>query len=202
MGPSPGRVPSLVVTIAAVVLAAGAGSRFAASGGAVPKPLAQVRGQALVDRILATVDAAGFDEVLLVAGSTPLDDRATAGVVVLDNPAWQHGIATSLAVAIRHARGTGHDAIVVGLADQPGVTADAWRAVAAAPLEPPIAVATYDGRRANPVRLAASVWDLLPTSGDEGARVLMAERPDLVREVPCTGDPWDIDTVEDLTRWS
>jgi molybdenum cofactor cytidylyltransferase len=195
-------VPSLVVTIAGVVLAAGGGSRFAASGGTSPKPLAEVRGQALVDRVLATVGAAGFDEVLLVAGSTPLDDRATPDVVVLDNPAWEDGIATSLAVAVRHARAAGHEAIVVGLADQPGVTADAWRSVAAAPPEPPMAVATYDGRRANPVRLAAPVWDLLPVAGDEGARVLMAERPDLVREVPCTGDPWDIDTVEDLTRWS
>ena len=190
------------MTIAGVVLAAGGGSRFTASGGAGPKPLAQVRGAALVDHVLATVGAAGFDEVLLVAGSTPLDDRATAGVVVLDNPSWEDGIATSLAVAVRHARAARHDAIVVGLADQPGVTADAWRAVAAAPLDPPIAVATYGGRRANPVRLAAAVWGLLPTSGDEGARTLMGERPDLVREVPCTGDPWDIDTVEDLTRWS
>ncbi|MGH9086067.1 MAG: nucleotidyltransferase family protein [Acidimicrobiales bacterium] len=190
------------MTIAGVVLAAGGGSRFAASGGTGPKPLVEVRGAALVDHVLATVGAAGFDEVLLVTGSTLLDDRATAGVVLLDNPSWEDGIATSLAVAVRHARAAGHDAIVVGLADQPGVTVEAWRAVATAPSDPPVAVATYDGRRANPVRLAAAVWDLLPTTGDEGARVLMGERPDLVREVPCTGDPWDIDTVEDLTRWS
>ncbi len=65
VGPSL-AVPSLVVTIAAVVLAAGAGSRFAASGGTVPKPLAQVRGQALVDRVLTTVDAAGFDDFAFV----------------------------------------------------------------------------------------------------------------------------------------
>ncbi|MDP1820181.1 MAG: nucleotidyltransferase family protein [Acidimicrobiales bacterium] len=190
------------MTVCGVVLAAGAGSRFEASGGDGPKPLATVDGIALVDRALAVVVAAGFDEVVLVDGSTNLSDREAPGVTVLHNAAWSEGIATSLQVAVAHARAVGHEAIVVGLADQPGITTDAWRAVAAALPEPPVAVATYGERRGNPVRLAASVWDLLPTTGDEGARSLMRERADLVREVPCTGEPWDIDTVEDLERWS
>ena len=190
------------MSIAGVILAAGAGSRFEASGGAGPKPLAEVDGVALVDRSLAAVVEAGLDEVVLVDGRTDLSDRGGSDVTVLHNPAWADGIATSLQVAVAHARDAGHETIVVGLADQPGITADAWRAVATAPAEPPIAVATYAGRRGNPVRLTAAVWDLLPTTGDEGARTLMRERPELVREVPCTGEPWDVDTVEDLERWS
>ena len=190
------------MTVAAVVLAAGAGHRFAASGGTGPKQRALIGGEPLVVRALRSAMAAGLDEVVVVQGAVPLDDVVPAGVTVLDNPRWAEGMATSLQVALAAARAAGHDAVVVGLADQPGVTVEAWRAVASAPVAPPLAVATYDGRRGNPVRLHRSVWDLVPVSGDEGARRLMGERPDLVREVPCTGEPHDVDTLEDLDRWS
>lgn len=185
-----------------MVLAAGAGERFARSGGVGPKPLVDVGGAPMVDRVLAAVVEAGFDDVVLVDGSTDLSDRAAPQVTVLHNPRWAEGIATSLQVALVHARAGDFDAVVAGLADQPGVPASAWRAVAEAPSDVGIAVATYSGERGNPVRLASWVWDLLPSTGDEGARVVMRGRDDLVGEVPCSGEPSDVDTVEDLEQWS
>lgn len=188
------------MTVAGVVLAAGAGERFTQSGGSGPKARALVSGVPSLARVLGSAQQAGLDEVVLVQGAADLADLAPPGVTVLHNPRWADGLATSLRVALDHlAR---HQAVVVGLADQPGVPAAAWSAVASAPDEPPIAVATYDGRRANPVRLARAVWPLLPATGDEGARAVMRGRPELVREVPCIGDPHDIDTLEDLHRWS
>jgi CTP:molybdopterin cytidylyltransferase MocA len=149
---------------------------------------------------VAQAVASGLNPVWVVTGAVNLDDALPDGVKVLPNPRWAEGQATSLQAAIGAARAAGLAALVVGLGDQPLVPADAWSAVGRA--DAPIAVATYDGLRRNPVRLAATVWDLVPTSGDQGARLLMQQRPDLVCEVPCQGDPADIDTREDLLRWS
>jgi len=184
------------VTTAAVVLAAGEGSRFAGEG---HKLMTSFRGQPLWSWAVRAAVTADLDATYVVTGAVALP--LAAPVVVVHNRRWAEGQATSLAAGVDAARAGGHDAVVVGLADQPLVPADAWRAVAAAS-ESPIAVACFAGERRPPVRLAAAVWPLLPLAGDEGARAVMRERPDLVTEIPCTGQPVDIDTLEDFERWS
>ena len=180
------------MTTAAVVLAAGGGTRF---GGDGHKLLAPFRGRPLVAWALEA--ASVLDELIVVTGAVAID--VPAGAREVRNARWAEGQATSLAAAI--AAAAGHDAVVVGLGDQPLIPAEAWRRVAAATATP-IAVATYAGARRNPVRLAAEVWPLLPREGDEGARSLLRGRDDLVTEVACPGDPADVDTQEDLATWS
>jgi molybdenum cofactor cytidylyltransferase len=176
-----------------VVLAAGGASRFT---GATHKLLAPFRGRPLVQWAIDAASSAGLDDLVVVTGAVAIETDAAT----VHNPLWADGMATSVQVAVDHARRAGHDAVVVGLGDQPLVPPEAWRAVAAAPS--PLAVATFAGDRRPPVRIGSAVWPLLPVSGDEGARVLMRERPDLVTEVACDGQAADIDTTEDLARWS
>ncbi|MGC8512975.1 MAG: nucleotidyltransferase family protein [Acidimicrobiales bacterium] len=185
---------------AAVILAAGAGSRFNPGEDAGHKLLAGLHGRPVVWWSAVAALDADIGPVWVVTGAADLADALPSGVVKLANEQWSSGQASSLRTAVSKARQDGLEAVVVGLGDQPFIGAEAWRSVAAS--SSPIAVAIYNGRRRNPVRLSSTVWELLPAAGDEGARSLIKNRPDLVEEVPCVGEPADIDTREDLTRWS
>ena len=185
------------MTIAAVVLAAGAGTRFA---GDTHKLRAPFREKTVVQHALDAAMEADLDAVYIVTGAVELRDLIPDGVVLVENHSWELGQATSLRAGVFAAENDGHDAVVVGLGDQPLVGAESWRAVAEA--EGDLVTAVYGGRRSPPVKLGAAVWPLLPTSGDAGARMLMRMRPEQVTEVSCAGEPVDFDTVQDLKAWS
>ena len=171
------------MTIAAVVLAAGGGSRWTGEG---HKLLADFRGRPVASWAIDAAADAGLDELIVVTGAVDLSGLVPGGATVLDNPAWSDGQAGSLQVAVAHAGKVGHGAVVVGLADAPLVTVEAWRSVAATRGQ--LVVATFDGRRRPP--------------GDAGARMLFGSRASLVVEVACDCRPVDIDTVEDLELWN
>jgi molybdenum cofactor cytidylyltransferase len=191
-----------------VVLAGGAGLRFRDVGHKLSAALAEHHDrprETVFARSLASVIEADIGRAIVVTGRLDAHDLGIADrndLDVVHNHMWADGQMTSVRAGITSADDDGADIVVIGLADQPGIKPSSWREVADAALGGArIAVATYDGKRANPVALHRDVWDLLSTTGDEGARGLMRLRPDLVVEVPCTGSPKDIDTVEDLTRW-
>lgn len=186
----------------AVVLAAGGGSRYA---GSEHKLLAELQGRPVVRWVLEAVAASGLSPIIVVTGAADLTDvlaeplPSSPEVIVVPNPQWRSGMASSLQSALAVARQRGLEAVVIGLGDQPGVPPTAWRAVA--DTAAPLAVATYGGTRRNPVRIHAELWDHLPHDGDEGARSLIRQRAELVTEVACEGSGDDIDTVDDVARW-
>jgi molybdenum cofactor cytidylyltransferase len=186
----------------AVVLAAGAGSRFT---GEEHKLNSRIGGTTISEWAIRAAHTAQIGPLIVITGATtPKVNDPDLRPTLIHNPHWAEGQSTSLQVAINYARSIAAAAVVIGLGDQPFIHAACWRAVASS--TSPIAVASFrepDGsrRRSNPVRLAAGVWDALPTSGDYGARELIQMRPDLVEAIPCEGSPADIDTMEDLQRW-
>ena len=184
-------------TIAAVVLAAGGGSRWTGSG---HKLLADLDGRPLAAHALAAAAAAGLDELVVVTGAADLSAVIPRGATVVHNGSWSQGQAGSIRLAVDYALSAGHEAIVLGLADTPGVPTEAWRAVADA--EGSLVVAVFDGLRRPPTKVGRRFWDELPVSGDSGARSLLAARAPDVVEVACRGNPADIDTVEDLQLWN
>ncbi len=190
---------------AAVVLAAGRGVRF---GGDIPKPLLPFAGETLLTRSLSTALASRLAPVFCVVSDVRVEDEVLEGVEVVHNTDPTRGIASSLQAALDALAGNeAIGAVVVGLADQPLVSAEAYRRLATARDDAtPLAVATYGGVRGNPVMIARALWpEAMALSGDEGARVLI--RRFGAREVPCddTGEPTDIDTPDDLAaleqRW-
>ena len=189
--------------VAGVLLAAGEGSRFGQ-----PKALVELNGQTLAERGVGLLRAGGADPILIITGAVPLE---LDGTVTVDNPQWRTGMGSSLRAALRALTesgtedGTGIGAVVVALADQPLVGAEAVaRLIAAYRDGASVAVAAYDGRPRNPVLLAREHWPevIATATGDQGARTFLRTRPELVTLVECgdTGRPDDIDTPEDLAR--
>ncbi len=135
---------------------------------------AYARARRCSTRALAAVVDADIGRLTVVTGRLGADDLGIAGrddLTIVHNPDWATGQMTSVRAGITSADSNGADVVVIGLADQPGIESSAWRAVADAALDGArIAVATYDGRRANPVALHRETWQLLSTTGDEGAR--------------------------------
>ena len=120
------------------------------------------------------------------------------GVVEVVNAEWRRGSATSFSGRSRQAAELGARRAVIALGDQPFITPEAWRAVAAA--DATVAVATYAGVRGHPVQLRA---ERLAAAADGRRRGQGGDAPSTRsrREIPCAGSAVDIDTVEDLRRW-
>ena len=163
--------------LAAVVLAAGAGTRF---GG--PKQ------RLLLPRVLERVRESGLEEVVVVEGAHPL---AVEGVRVVSCPDWERGPGASLRCGLTRLA-TNVQAAVVVLADGPDLAPGAVRRVTAAwrAGSGDVVAASYGGERGHPVVIARAAWRTIP---DHGARALPAAL------VPCDdlGAPGDVDTVED-----
>jgi xanthine dehydrogenase accessory factor len=185
----------------AVVLAAGVSSRMGR-----PKPLVLVGGHRMLARSIESLHAAGISRIVVVLGDHADEVRRgidLSGVTVVENPAYQEGMSSSLRVGVR-ATDPGVKNVMIVLSDQPFVAPATLRSLAARSQEEDgsIFVPTYRGVRGNPVvfdrRLAPELDGI---SGDVGCRGLFPAHAAEIREVPVSdaGILVDIDTE---AEWS
>jgi nicotine blue oxidoreductase len=164
--------------IAAVVLAAGAATRF---GG--PKQAL------LVPAVLRRLEQTPVGDVVVVAGAHELDEVGARVVACAD---WERGPGASLRCGLAALRPETEAAIVV-LGDGPNLAPAAVERVLAAWREGAgdVVAAGYGGNRGHPLLIARAAWDAIP---DEGMRGLPAAL------VPCDdlGTPGDVDTADDI----
>ena len=169
--------------IGAVVLAAGAATRFGS-----PKQ------RLLLGEVLVRLRAAPIDEIVIVSGAHDMLPcvSETQGNTVVDCAEWERGPGASLRCGLA-ALAPEAEAAVVVLADGPDLAPaavarviDAWRTGGGE-----LVAASYDGARGHPLLIARGAWEDVP---DEGLR----EREP--RLVPCDdlGSPGDVDRPADL----
>jgi nicotine blue oxidoreductase len=159
------------VTVAGVVLAAGAGTRYG-----MPKALVG-QGEWMRLAVAALADG-GCGDVVVVLGAAVVDVPPPARAVVATD--WADGVSASLRAGL--AAVDGADVAVLHLVDTPDVGADVVARVLSAAPRSGLARATFAGRPGHPVVIARGHWVELSKTlrGDEGARTFLAGRHDVV----------------------
>lgn len=186
-----------------LLLAAGRGRRFDASG-AANKLLARLPGGEHVAAASARVLLATLPEVIAVV---PPNDGGVADVlralgcrVTVCGDA-DSGMAASLVHGLRTLPADA-PSWIVALADMPQVQASTIALLARALEEgADVAIPVHDGRRGNPVGFSrAHLPALLALSGDQGARAIVRAHPVCEVHVNDPGILIDIDTPVDLAK--
>ncbi|GAA2327542.1 nucleotidyltransferase family protein [Streptomyces kunmingensis] len=188
--------------MAGLLLAAGGGRRL----GGRPKALLTHRGRPLVEHAVRMLREGGCGPLHVVLGAAADDVRARAGLrecVIVENPAWEEGMGSSLRAGLDSLSGTGASAALVLLVDQPGIGAAAVARVRAAYRSPAsLVAAAYDGERGHPVLFGRDHWAGIAASaaGDRGARDYLKAHAGSVELVECgeVAEAYDIDTAADL----
>ena len=166
---------------AVIVLAAGRGERFLASGGSKHKLQALLAGKPVLQHVLDAVHASGLPFHLVESDPS------------------RPGMGDSIAAGVRAAADAAGWLIVPG--DLPLVQASTLLAVAQALREHDVVVPVFGGKRGHPVGFARVCGEALQQlSGPQGAAPVVRNRPPFELQVDDEGAVMDVDTLADLAR--
>ena len=194
---------------AAVVLAAGLGTRF----GEEPKLIAPLAGKPVLQYVLDALHEAEIAPTVVVLGHASGDLKQAVAwrdevQVINKNP--ERGMLRSVLLGLRRLdqMWSVPERTLIVLGDQPRLRADQLEAILAAPpdQEHPFVVPRYeDGQAGNPVLLEATGRVIAQQFAvhtrkdtDRGLSQLFAKFPEAVRYVDVPGANPDVDTPEDL----
>lgn len=173
------------------------------------KQLLPLHGRPLVRHVAESVLQARFEPAIVVVGAeAPAVEAALAGlpVRIALNPAWGDGLASSLRTGLDAALAIAPqlDALLVVLADQPGLPPDHLAALVARYRAGGCsAVASLTHGAPVPPLLFDRTWfeRLRQLQGDTGARALLHAHAAEVATVPLAANT-DLDTPEDYARYT
>jgi molybdenum cofactor cytidylyltransferase len=179
------------IRIAAVILAAGASSRFGS-----PKQLARIGDRTMLEVVIGLARQAALEPVIAVV---PPDLALPSGVVPIVNDAPAAGLSRSLRLGLR-AVPSQIDGAMILLGDQPTLELRTIGAVLHAPRGGRSVVAAQaDGRLAPPILVMRDAfWLAEEATGDAGLGPILAARPELVAAVDVGRHAPDVDTRDDL----
>lgn len=193
-------------SVAVIILAAGRGTRM---GAKLKLLLPLPDGQPLLRHVVLGALAFHPSEIIVVVRP----DLPQLAEVIDDLPArcvpnsrFMEGMGTSLATGVS-ALGTGIDAVLVMLGDQPGLSSQIVIRLLAAYLEhrKPVTMPRYGTQPGPPTLFARSLFPaLLRLEGDAGGKQLVSKQPELVCFVPFreTEQAPDLDTWDDYMAHS
>jgi molybdenum cofactor cytidylyltransferase len=203
---SPSSTPDSVspgenLRFGAVVLAAGASTRMG-----VPKQLLELAGKPLLVRAVEAALASPAWPVVVVLGADAEKIRpalARLPVLVTENAAWAEGMAASIRAGVTTLQQFSRrlDAALIALCDQPAFSADTIAQLVAAQRATgrSIVAARYAGRHGAPALFLREHFPTLThLTGEEGARALLNDQPELVTAVDLPALAVDLDTPEDF----
>lgn len=184
--------------IAGILLAAGLSSRFGRQ-----KLLEPWHGEPLLRHAARSWIEAALSPVVVVLSRDRRLSNALADLAVerVENPAPERGISSSIALGL-HALGEDVSSVLIGVADQPHLSADGLRRLMAAFQAGRIIVPRYDDHRGNPVIFDRGFFpELLALDGDRGGQQIVGRHAADVIEVrlpAIMGE--DVDRPEDWPR--
>lgn len=185
---------------AAILLAAGASSRFGGDKLSAPLKGGTVLGQAAA--ALAATHCAHC-AIVLRPGVNLADHHALSGFTTIANPAADNGLSTSIRAGVEWAESEGAKGVLIALADMPFITPDHFAALfdIANKSANACAFTAASGRRSPPALFGAQWFgELKKLSGDSGARKLLSDQPASSGVAAPESMLIDIDTPDDLEK--